>query len=196
MPREYQYLTPEERAHFVEHGWLRVENAINPKYVQEWTENMWTRLGYDPEDKSTWKETYVKLPRHREVPVDELCPKAYQKMVEIVGGPEVIDPVRERYHGDQLIINFGSEYWKTHEVHPTESKGWHTDNDWYRQFLTSSGNALTIIHCFTDGESGFLRKHGSVWLWVSNTACSCLSYSLPLPVLLMFSVMSCTDLFL
>lgn len=111
MTRTYQHLTAEERAHFVEHGWLKVENAIKPEYVKEWTENMWTRLGWDAEDKSTWTETYVKLPRHREVLASELCPKAWNKMVEIVGGEENIDPVRERYHGDQLIINFGSEWW-------------------------------------------------------------------------------------
>lgn len=150
MTREYNYLTPEERAHFVEHGWLRVPNAINPKYLEQWMENLWTRLGYDPDDKSTWKEEYIKLPRHREVPVYEFCPDAWNKMVEIVGGNDNIDPVRERYHGDQFIINFGSERWKTQSVPPSEAPGWHTDNDWYRQFLDSSGNALTIIHCFTD----------------------------------------------
>ncbi|KAM0460168.1 hypothetical protein ACHAPV_004957 [Trichoderma viride] len=150
MPRTYQHLTSEECAHFVEHGWLKVENAIKPEYLHGWMENLWTRLGYDPEDKSTWKETYMKLPRHREVSVSEFCPDAWNKIIEIVGGEEKIDPIRERYHGDQFIINFGNEYWKTHEIPPTEATGWHTDNDWYRQFLDSSGNALTIIHCFTD----------------------------------------------
>lgn len=111
MTRTYQHLTAQERAHFVEHGWLKVENAIKQEYLDGWTENMWTRLGWDPEDKSTWTETYVKLPRHREVLASDLCPKAWDKMVEIVGGEENIDPVRERYHGDQLIINFGSEWW-------------------------------------------------------------------------------------
>jgi hypothetical protein len=32
---------------------------------------------------------------------------------ELVGGEDKIDPIRERYHGDQFIINFGSEHWKT-----------------------------------------------------------------------------------
>ena len=150
MSRIYHYLTEEERAHFLEHGWLKVENAIKPKYVQEWMANLWTRLGYDANDKSTWKEEYIKLPRHREVPASEFCPDAWNKMVEIVGGEDKIDPVRERYYGDQFIINFGSEYWNTHETPPQEATGWHHDNDWYRQFLDSSGNALTIIHCFSD----------------------------------------------
>jgi hypothetical protein len=150
MPRQYQHLSTDERAHFLEHGWLKVANAIDPKYIEEWMADLWPRLGYDPEDKSTWKETYIKLPRHREVPVDQFCPEAWSKMVEIVGGEDKIDPVRERYYGDQFIVNFGNEYWKTHEELPTEAKGWHTDNDWYRQFLDSSGNALTIICCFTN----------------------------------------------
>jgi hypothetical protein len=152
MPRQYQYLSDEERAHFLEHGWLRVPGAINPKYLDEWMADLWTRLDYSPTDKSTWKDTYVKLPRHREVPVSDFCPDAWNKMVEIVGGEELIDPVRERYHGDQFIINFGNEQLtKTgRDRRPQEATNWHTDNDWYRQFLDSSGNALTIIHCFTD----------------------------------------------
>jgi hypothetical protein len=36
----------------------------------------------------------------------------------------------------------------------------HHDNDWYRQFLDSSGNALTIIHCFTD----IPPRGGGTWL--------------------------------
>ena len=32
-------------------------------------------------------------------------------MCELVGGEDKIDPVRERFHGDQFIINFGSDYW-------------------------------------------------------------------------------------
>jgi hypothetical protein len=150
MPLTYKHLTPEERAFFVEHGWLRVPNAIKPKYLEEWMSNLWVRLGWDPEDKSTWTEEYLKMPRHREVPTYEFCPEAWAKMCEIVGGEDKIDPVRERYYGDQMICNFGTEEMKggTHDFR--ELKGWHTDNDWYRQFLDSSGNALTIIHCFTD----------------------------------------------
>lgn len=147
---EYKVLTSEERQHFVEHGWLKIPGAIKQKYVDEWMSNLWVRLGWDENDKSTWQEEYLKLPRHREVPTHELCPEAWAKMCEIVGGEGKIDKVRERYYGDQFICNFGSEYWESHDQNPQESTGWHHDNDWYRQFLDSSGNALTIIHVFTD----------------------------------------------
>lgn len=159
MP-SYTHLTPDEAAHFVEHGWLRIPNAIAPQYLS-WLDNMWVRLGMDPEDKSTWTDEYVKLPRHREVRCEEFCPAAWGKICEIVGGADKIDPVRERYYGDQFIINFGTVEGKGTTHAPDELKGWHTDNDWwvlpptqadgrYRQFLDASGNALTLIFCFTD----------------------------------------------
>jgi hypothetical protein len=127
---EYQHLTPEERAHFVEHGWLKIDNVIKPEYLHGWMENLWVRLGMDPNDKSTWTEEYTKLPRHREVRAEEFAPVAWAKMCELVGGENKIDPVRERYYGDQMIINFGREdlVGKTHEPH--QLHGWHTDNDW------------------------------------------------------------------
>ncbi|KZT58321.1 hypothetical protein CALCODRAFT_495048 [Calocera cornea HHB12733] len=157
---KYEYLTAEQRQHFLEHGWLRIPNAIKPEYLDGWMADCWIRLGFDEHDVSTWTEEYVKLPRHREVPVAEFCPDAYKAMVEIVGGADRIDPNRETHHGDQFIINSGTEYWRDHDQSPQEASGWHTDNDWYRQFLDSSGNALTIIHCFTDIDP----RGGGTWL--------------------------------
>jgi len=150
---EYKHLTPEEREFFVEHGWLKVPGAIKQKYIDEWMKDLWVRLGWDEHDKSTWTEEYVKMPRHREVLASEFCPEAWEKMCELVGGEDKIDPVRERYYGDQFICNFGTEELegtddKDHD--PAKSWGWHTDNDHYRHFLDSADNALTIIHCFTD----------------------------------------------
>lgn len=186
-------LSPDQRQHFVEHGWLKIPQAIKPKYLEEWTSNLFIRLGWDPEDRTTWASnqkmgTYVKLPRHREVLASELAPRAWAAMCEIVGGEDKIDPVRERYHGDQLIINFGNEYWTKvssilevlafcaellHLQHasppPHLLNGWHADNDWYRQFLDSSGNALTIIHLFTDiPPSG-----GGTWICEDGIKRSC-----------------------
>ncbi|KAI5479741.1 hypothetical protein MNV49_003002 [Pseudohyphozyma bogoriensis] len=164
MPFDYKVLDADQRDHFVQHGWVKIANALNPELSDKWMKDLWVRLGWDEHDPSTWEGEYCKMPRHREVPVQELCPKAWEAMIELVGGEDKIDPVRERYHGDQFIVNFGSEHWDTHEFLPTQAKGWHHDNDWYRQFLDSSGNALTIIHCFTDipprGGGTFLCEDG------------------------------------
>jgi len=150
MPRQYKHLTPEERQHFVEHGWLRVPGAINKKYIDEWMSHLWDRLGWDEHDKSTWEESYLKMPRHREVPVEEFCPEAWHKICEIVGGEQVIDPVRDRFYGDQFHVNFGTKELEGTEWDPKTCNTFHTDNDYFRQFLDSGECALTIICLFTD----------------------------------------------
>ncbi|WWC58909.1 uncharacterized protein I303_101454 [Kwoniella dejecticola CBS 10117] len=153
---DYKYLTEEDRAHFLERGWIQVPNAVNPQYLDPWMENLWVRLGEDPNDPSTWKEEYLKMPRHREVPYEEYCtPEAWGKLCEIVGGENRMHPYRERYAGDQFIINFGSDKYdglheKGEKPDPQQATGYHIDNDWYRQFLDSAGNALTLIFLYTD----------------------------------------------
>jgi hypothetical protein len=109
-------LSPEQQEFFVEHGWLKIPNAIDPKYIDGWMEDFWVRLGWDKDDKSTWKEEYLKMPRHREVETYKFCPDAWKAMCEcfappatstrfaerscdafrtgeIVGGEDKIDPV-------------------------------------------------------------------------------------------------------
>ncbi|GMK55989.1 hypothetical protein CspeluHIS016_0210450 [Cutaneotrichosporon spelunceum] len=149
----YTHLTPAEAAHFLDHGWLRIPNAIAPEYLS-WLDTLWVRLGMDGQDKTTWTEEYVKLPRHREVRAEDFCPTAWGKICELVGGEDRIDPMRERWYGDQFIVNFGRDDLVGTRHEPDELRGWHTDNDWYRQFLDSSGNALTLIFCFTDIPAG------------------------------------------
>ena len=56
---EYKYLTSEQREHFLEHGWVKIPKAVNEEYRKAFTENVWVRLGYDPEDKSTWTKEKV-----------------------------------------------------------------------------------------------------------------------------------------
>ena len=147
--------------------------AIKQKYIDSWMQDFWTRIDYDENDKSTWKEEYLHLPRHREVPAEEFAPEAWNKIIDICGGEDRIDPVRERYYGDAFIINFGSED-KTKDNTPFDPKtsvGWHSDDDWYRMFLDSSGNALTVIHVFTDiperGGGTCVAEDGMAGWWKS-----------------------------
>ena len=58
---EYKYLSAEQREHFLAHGWVRVPKAVRPEYLRAFTENVWVRLGYDPDDKSTWDKEKVRL---------------------------------------------------------------------------------------------------------------------------------------
>lgn len=158
----YQFLTPQEAEHFLMHGWLKVPNAIKPEYLDPWMADLWARTGYDEHDRTTWKDEYLHLPHHRQVRHDRFSPEAWNKIADICGGEERIDPERERWIGDNFIINFGSEARSKTQVatSPKDKSSWHCDNDWYRQFLDSSGTALTVIHCFTDIPA----NGGGTWL--------------------------------
>ena len=63
---EYKHLTAEQRAHFLEHGWVKIRKAVKEEYLKQFTENVWVRLGYDPDDKSTWAKEKVRSEAQRE----------------------------------------------------------------------------------------------------------------------------------
>ncbi|RSH91555.1 hypothetical protein EHS25_009854 [Saitozyma podzolica] len=150
----YENLALSEAEHFLEHGWLKVPNTIEPEYITSWMSDLWVRLGFDPEDKSTWTSEYYHMPHHRQVRAELVAPRAWGKIVDICGGEQRIDPERERWIGDNFIINFGTQERAqsdpTDDVPLHDKEGFHCDNDWYRMFLDSSSTALTLVYCFTD----------------------------------------------
>ena len=60
LASDYKFLSVEQRKHFLEHGWIRIPKAVSPGYIQRFTEDVWIRLGYDPDDKATWKKEKVR----------------------------------------------------------------------------------------------------------------------------------------
>ncbi len=58
---EYKHLTPEQREQFLQHGWVKIPKAVKEEHLRAFTENVWVRLGYDPEDKSSWTKEKVAL---------------------------------------------------------------------------------------------------------------------------------------
>lgn len=38
----------------MDHGWIRIEGAVPKENIARFTQDVWVRLGYDPNDKSTW----------------------------------------------------------------------------------------------------------------------------------------------
>ncbi|KAF9455488.1 hypothetical protein BDZ94DRAFT_709389 [Collybia nuda] len=71
------HLTPEQRVHFLEHGWVKVPNAVPKENIELYTKDIWIRLGYDKDDPSTWEEERFRMPRQREMPWAQFAPKGY-----------------------------------------------------------------------------------------------------------------------
>ncbi|TDL13225.1 hypothetical protein BD410DRAFT_701234, partial [Rickenella mellea] len=148
--KEYKFLTPEQRTQFLEFGWVKIEDAVPPEYLDRFFHDAWIRLGFDPNDKSTWTKEKIHMPRHREIPTKVFTPKGWGAICELHGGEDRIDSTLFESCGDSLIVNLGSEEWTDKEVHPRDLGNWHIDGDWFTHFLDSGEQALTIIVLFND----------------------------------------------
>jgi len=158
------HLTPEQRVHFLEHGWVKVPNAVPKENIELYTKDIWIRLGYDKDDPSTWEEERFRMPRQREMPWAQFAPKGYGAICEIVGGADRLDPKIFDKAGDSLITNFGKEEWRNQTVHPKDLGNWHVDGNWFTHFLDSSEQSVLCVILFNDvaprGGGTFICEDG------------------------------------
>ncbi|KAH8073008.1 hypothetical protein BXZ70DRAFT_964092 [Cristinia sonorae] len=145
---EYKHLSANQRAHFLEHGWVRIPQGVPEENIDNFMENVWVRLGYDPNDMSTWEKEKIHMPRHREVPTRDFMPKAWGAMCELLGGEDRIDNTLFESCGDSLIVNLGLKEWETTLIHPRDLGNWHIDGDWFTHYLDSGEQGLTVIVLF------------------------------------------------
>lgn len=54
MAEEQFKLSLEEVEHFLEHGWIKLSDCFTREQAAEIQSTLWTRLGMDPNDMSTW----------------------------------------------------------------------------------------------------------------------------------------------
>ncbi|KAH8175652.1 Clavaminate synthase-like protein [Sarocladium implicatum] len=142
--RSYNFLTAEQVDHFMTYGWVRIPEAFTQKQADEWTKDLWLRLGYDKDDKSTWVMEKVNMPGHNSIDAGEFSPKAWGAICELTGGEERIDPISRKWL-DAFIVNLGSESSKGKPVAPRDLDNWHVDGDFFTHFLDSPEQGLLVI---------------------------------------------------
>lgn len=61
----------------MENGYVVIKRAFSKEKSDEWTKNLWTRLGCDPDDKSTWPtdRDRIHMPVHNREAVKTFAPK-------------------------------------------------------------------------------------------------------------------------
>ncbi|KAG8833362.1 hypothetical protein FRC18_003721 [Serendipita sp. 400] len=155
-PNTYQVLTAEQIDHFLENGYVVIPSAFTREQAAEATKDVWTRLGYDPNDKTTWVSERVNMPWHRRFPVQIFAPNAWGAICDLLGGEDRIDDSASSW-SDGFICNFG-----TKELEEASSKGeenlndpkklnnWHVDGDFFVHFLDSKEQGLLVIPLFSD----------------------------------------------
>lgn len=148
MTSGYRALTEEQAEHFLDKGFVVIHDAFSREAAAELTETIWARLGYDPDDRTTWAEPSIHMPSHRQLDVAEFAPKAWQAACDLVGGE---DRVAKPYRwGDGFIVNLfqGAD----HDWIPAsaEAGGWHKDGDFFRHFLDSPEQGLLTLVLWSD----------------------------------------------
>ncbi|KAJ7624728.1 hypothetical protein FB45DRAFT_924100 [Roridomyces roridus] len=141
-------VTPEQKAHFLTHGFVKVSNCFSRETSEAFTSNLWTRLGMSSIDKSTWTAERINMPFHTSVPISEFAPKAWSAICELVGGEDRITEDSKMWH-DGFIVNLGIEDGQG-PVALRDLENWHVDGDFFVHFLDSPEQALLVIPIFSD----------------------------------------------
>jgi hypothetical protein len=143
-------LTEEQKAFWMEHGFIKIPKCFSREESDKWTASFWTRIGADPNDKSTWPTEKINMPGHSIVPAKDFAPKAWAAMCELVGGEEKTTEWCRNWK-DGWIPNFGKPGTSENDTLDYRTlDNWHNDGDWFVHFLDSPEQALLVIPLFSD----------------------------------------------
>lgn len=148
----------------MEFGYLKLPHAFSHSKALTFTSNVWTRLGFHPDDKSTWTQNRINMPSHKSEPLQSFAPNVWGAICELLGGEERVDPVNARWN-DGLIVNLGTKEMETEETpDPRELNNWHVDGDFFRHFLDSPEQAL--VSNMSERERTACMIHISLPPWI------------------------------
>lgn len=145
---KYRTLTDADVDHFIAKGYVKIEAAFPREAAEEAQERCFRRLGYDPNDKSTWAEQRIHMGGDQYLDVKEFAPRVYDAICDLVGGEDRVEqPIR---WSDHFIVNLGVRADEPWEPAGPTTPGWHKDGDFFRHFLDSPEQALLVFVNWTD----------------------------------------------
>lgn len=135
----------------------RIPGAFTKEQAAEVTKDVWTRLGMDPNDKTTWHRQWTNMPHHNTFDALDFAPRAWAAIAELCGGEDRVDPAFRLWH-DSLIVNLGSPEAEGDESQqqqqppgpPRAAGRWHVDGDFFVHYLDSPEQGLLVVPLFTD----------------------------------------------
>ncbi|WP_308634909.1 phytanoyl-CoA dioxygenase family protein [Paenibacillus silvisoli] len=152
-------LTEEQVQHFIEKGWVKLEQAYPREEALKVQHFLWDELakkGVRRDDKDTWTQPVVRLgdyvhPIHDGLNSDRLTGAIEDLLGE---GRWQYGDARENVSWGGYIVNFG----------PEVPGGWHYDGSHFRHYLDSWEQGLLLVCLFSEvrkGGSGTLVAEGS-----------------------------------
>ena len=149
---ELRELTAADVEQFIEQGFVIVKDCVDREVMSQWVERSWSRNGYDPRDRSTWKEGKIHMPNREFRCVSEIAPRALAAMRDLVGAAcPIPDDLK---WGDGFVANYrlgDDEPWLAPSP---EAAGWHKDGDFFLHFLDSPEQGLLSIVLWDDVVPG------------------------------------------
>ena len=141
-------LSPADIDHFLEFGYVLVKDCFPRDVAAEWVAHGFKRLGYEPDDPTTWAEARIHMGSTMSVEIKDFAPKAWHAICELLGGEDRIkQPAR---FSDGLIFNLAERSDEPWQPPSPDRPGWHKDGDFFRHFLDSPEQGLLTLVCWTD----------------------------------------------
>jgi Phytanoyl-CoA dioxygenase (PhyH) len=158
----YRVLNDEQVQSFLDKGYLVVKNCLDKAVAERWIEQAYERLGYDKHDPSSWEKDIVWMDHFNQLPVREVAPKAWDAILDVVGGENRLEPtvmniesahfttINSFIWSDAFIVNFKRGADKPWQPPSAQVGGWHKDGSYFRHFLDSREQALLPIVLWSD----------------------------------------------
>ena len=151
MPRSLRALTESDVHHFLEHNYIKMENAFSPETAAEWVGDAFKRAGWDMQKPETFPEGITFMGRapgvSRRMDVREFSPRVYDAVCDLLGGEDRIAPPYQ--WNDGFVLNYKcnhNEPWNP----PNHTHGsWHVDGD-FNHYLDSPEIGLFVLIIWTD----------------------------------------------
>ncbi|GIQ67546.1 hypothetical protein DUZ99_12220 [Xylanibacillus composti] len=152
-------LSNEQIEHFMEKGWVKVDQAFPREEALKVQDFLWDRLaehGVDRDDKSTWTKPLYRLGNYTDSVADGCNTDRLTGAVEDLIGEGRWREGNKKHNAvwGGFIINFG----------PEVPGGWHYDGSHFHHYLDSWEQGLLFIGLFSEvrpGGSGTLVAEGS-----------------------------------
>src|ERR1700680_2310626 len=88
---KFAVLNDEQVNSFLDKGYLIVRDCLDLAVAKRWTDEAYTRLGYDQQDPSTWFKEIIWMDHQNKMPIRELAPKAWAAILDVVGGEDRLE---------------------------------------------------------------------------------------------------------
>jgi len=137
-------------AHFLEHGYVKIESAFPRNAALRCTQRAFDSLGYDIQDPSTWKLPTARVAPSYFTDIRIAAPSIWSAVCQLLGGVERIARVDDKSWSDFVILNLSNEFGKPWTAPGDYTSGWHKDGQQFRHFLDSPEQGLLGVTLWSD----------------------------------------------